>query len=743
VDDHNPNRSAGLSPEEKLLPGETLAEPSPEGQAAALAQHEARKQATIAENKRRKAAAGVAPGKIMFLALDGSIAEARTAAEVAAAWAARGKPQVQPQPTLAESARRYAQFGIRVFPVAPRDKTPLVRWKDLATADVAQVERWWRQWPSANIGWAIPDEIVVLDVDVRWGADLSKEDDLRALEARAKLSGDAPDECGASVITGGGGRHEFYLLPDDLTGKVRNSAGSLGHGLDIRAAGGYVVLPPSIHASGHAYAWEGRGLEALTLAPDWLAAKLRAQTAPAPRVEARQAADDELPEIPEGQRDVTLTRFAGKMRRSGLAEDEILAALLAMNENRCKPPKDDADVRRIAASIARYKVGETPVSALAARRLRFTDLTQVQPQQIEWLWEPYIPFGKVTMVFGDGGVGKSTLMMAIAAHLSRGEALPKYGRLEEAIGDDGSFLAVPQGAAVNTLYLGTENGLADWMVPRLRALGADLTHIRAVSVEETLADGTSIPGTFTLADVEGVKEMLRHRFADGNPARLLIIDPITQFLTVNAEGRAIDFHRTDCVRPVLASLGSLAEEYRVAVVYINHLNKKAGTAASSRAMGSADLRNFPRSALLVTGDPTNPRDLMDPDAPTYFLVHHDKVAWKQGPTIRGKITDADGLEFLEPIGATGDETLGLAEQQRARAPQLRAASEFEGVIERLRQYLHDGAKPAEEIYDWARENDITKGTLRRAKKVLGVGVFRQGDKWWWGDEAPEPVQGGF
>jgi hypothetical protein len=194
---------------------------------------------------------------------------------------------------------------------------------------------------------------------------------------------------------------------------------------------------------------------------------------------------------------------------------------------------------------------------------------------------------------------------------------------------------------------------------------------------------------------------------------------------------------------VLASLGSLAEDYGVAVVYINHINKKAGTAASSRAMGSADLRNFPRSALLVTGDPTNPRDLMDPNAPTYFLVHHDKVAWKQGPTIRGRITDADGLEFLEPIGATGDETLSLAEQQRARAPQLRAASELDDAIERLRQYLQGGAKPAEEVLDWARADGIAERTLRRAKRELRVGTFKQGEKWWWGDQPPEPVPEGF
>jgi hypothetical protein len=242
---------------------------------------------------------------------------------------------------LLPAALWYADQGYPVFPCAPGRKTPLTEHGLLdATTDVEQIEAWWSQSPGANLGLRT-DGLVVIDVD---GADnpwLQDQPERLAQLASAPTS-----------LTPHGGRQHMFRQPDGR--HWRNTTGQLAPCVDTRANGGYVVVAPSVVA-GVAYRWlDGLDLpapEKLDRPPDWLVALLDRMV---PRDAATSTAPASETAIPAGQRNATLARLAGAMRRVGMSQTEILAALVRVNIERCHPPLHQREVERVAASIARY-----------------------------------------------------------------------------------------------------------------------------------------------------------------------------------------------------------------------------------------------------------------------------------------------------------------------------------------------------------------------------------------------------
>lgn len=203
-----------------------------------------------------------------------------------------------------------------------------------ATTDRAKIRDWWRRWPNANIGIATGEVsgLVVLDVDPRNGGNST----LRELEADKRV----PRTLVAR--TGGGGRH-FYCQYPDATINFK-----LGRGIDVKADGGFVVAAPSVHVSGNVYTWLKRPSPDLELKrlPNWA---LYANGS-APKENARRPNDV----LRNGERNVGLASYAGRLRRAGAGEPEIVAALLVHNRMYCEPPLDEPEVRSIARSISRY-----------------------------------------------------------------------------------------------------------------------------------------------------------------------------------------------------------------------------------------------------------------------------------------------------------------------------------------------------------------------------------------------------
>lgn len=266
---------------------------------------------------------------------------------------------------LGRSALMYAaQYGWRVFPLHSVDngactcgdpkctgtkpgKHPRTPKGCLdATTDTGVIRAWWERWPDANVGIATGGGLVVIDVDPRHGGDDGLVDLRRAL-------GELPDtvEC----LTGSGGRHIYVTVAEGVT--VRNSAGVLAPGVDIRGEGGYVVAAPSVHTSGRSYAWEASSrpdeVEVAPMPAAWLEAIAK-------RPKLRVIAGGSGEAIVEGGRNETLFKRAASMRAAGFEEPAILAAILAENETRCSPPLDPAEVKGIVSSVCRYAPGLSP-----------------------------------------------------------------------------------------------------------------------------------------------------------------------------------------------------------------------------------------------------------------------------------------------------------------------------------------------------------------------------------------------
>jgi len=230
--------------------------------------------------------------------------------------------------------------GMAVLPCYAGSKKPATPhgYKD-ATRDAATIENWWKADPNYNVAIATgePSGVFVLDVD---GVD--GEAALRKLE-------DKYGKLPASVesITGGGGRHVILRMPDC---GLRSSVRKFGDHLDIRANGGFAVMPPSIHETGRRYCWSVDSASTFADAPAWLVtlATNGSNGNGAPKDWPAMFAAD----VAEGARDDTLTRFAGHLLRRYVAPQVVLELLQCWNVTRCAPPLPPDDVYRIVNSIA-------------------------------------------------------------------------------------------------------------------------------------------------------------------------------------------------------------------------------------------------------------------------------------------------------------------------------------------------------------------------------------------------------
>jgi hypothetical protein len=226
-----------------------------------------------------------------------------------------------------------------------------------ASTEAALITRWWATWPDANVGIAMggPARLAALDIDGPAGE--------ASLQELVRQHGELPATLESRT---GNGRHLLFAFPEGLT--IGPSVGKLGDGIDIRGQGSYIVAPPSLHARGRLYQWECE--RPIACWPEWLT---RILDTPRPRSHSE---DDDEGKIPEGRRNDALTSLAGKLRWSGLKQPEMLAALDVVNKLRCEPPLADAEVSRVAASVASYPPGDRGSTA-GQRESAATRLIQI------------------------------------------------------------------------------------------------------------------------------------------------------------------------------------------------------------------------------------------------------------------------------------------------------------------------------------------------------------------------------
>jgi hypothetical protein len=248
-------------------------------------------------------------------------------------------------PVLSE-ALRLARLGYAVFPCRPGRKEPATTHGVLdATTDEATIRTWWARWPSANLALATGRGLVVIDVDpgAAWPTQSERESIRQLLPPLAR--------------TPRGGWHIYFHVPDGRA--WRNSASRLAEHVDVRAEGGYVLVSPSRTQHGQ-YVWVRPllPLSELPEPPEWLIAaldRIARPVAPGNRDTANTGSTWQV--FFEGQRNCGLASLAGALRRRGLTQAEIEAALLVANRERCVPPLPETEVLRIARSISRYPPG--------------------------------------------------------------------------------------------------------------------------------------------------------------------------------------------------------------------------------------------------------------------------------------------------------------------------------------------------------------------------------------------------
>lgn len=324
--------------------------------------------------------------------------------------------------TKAEAALIYASWGWHVLPVVPGGKIPATQHGvNDATTNPEQITKWWAQNPEANIGIAAGAKsgIVVFDIDPRNGGDASWIDWTRE-------HGCVPE--GAMQMTAGGGEHHIA----QYTEEIRSC--KLREGIDLLADGRYFVAYPST-IEGRRYEWEASSDPFDAVGPfeipsRWLEAyrQLRKPT------ERPVAAGGLI----QGSRNNGLTALGGAMRRYGMTEAEIFAALSIANETRCEIPLPSSELAQIVRSVARYEP-ESDVAASAAigsdaadailsavkagtQEYYFTRATSFldQPAPLKWVIKGWLAQGSVAMVFGDSGSGKTFFTLDMACRIAAG-----------------------------------------------------------------------------------------------------------------------------------------------------------------------------------------------------------------------------------------------------------------------------------------------------------------------------------
>jgi len=334
----------------------------------------------------------------------------------------------QLEPLTLKTALRYAAMGWPVLPLVPNRKVPATaHGVHDATTDAEQIKRWWTENPTYNVGIAAGKEsgLVVFDVDPRNGG-LDGWDDWK------KLAG--PHEDGATQLTAGGGYHYLALYDPAIT------SCKLEQGVDLLSDGKYFVAYPST-INGKRYEWEGsddplEGVAPFRIPQPWLDQYLN-------RSKKKISTDAELI---KGNRNDGLTAVAGAMRRHGLGEREILAALEVSNETRCDPPLPASEVARIARSVARYApeedtaadvaLGSQVAEALLAKSLPppandwivKADDFSAQPAAINWWVKMWVQKQALMMVHGPSGGGKTFVVLDWLLHIAAGR--PEWAGLK-------------------------------------------------------------------------------------------------------------------------------------------------------------------------------------------------------------------------------------------------------------------------------------------------------------------------
>jgi DNA polymerase III delta prime subunit len=582
-----------------------------------------------------------------------------------------------------EAALEYLAKGFSIIPIKPREKIAAILWKEFQSRKATRKEiRSWFLGTDYNIGivtGAISD-IDVIDFDTPEAWDYGKKN--------------FPP--GPTVKTARG--YQIYYKHRPGVGNFQKRPDLPG--IDLRADGGYVIAPPSIHPSGAVYGWLGHGLDGKSLRD--LPEEILKQPSFAPIKPIHEP-------VFEGSRHDQLVKVCGSLFRDKCTLRDVMEYAEYWNSKN-SPPLPERELRQNVEDIYnRYWKGKDKENAPLDGQIKVVTLADVDPVAIDWIWNKWLAAGKVHIIAGPSGTGKTTIALALAATLS----IP--GRWPDGTLADGGEVLIWSG----------EDDPADTIRPRLTAMNADLSRIHMIDGVLDLEGKhrSFVPST----DMPMLEQIM-----DKKPIRLLIIDPIVSAV-------AGDSHKNADVRQSLQPLVDLGMKYRCAIFGITHFTKgTSGRDPLERVTGSLAFGALARLIFTSVKLPDEDGQMgarlfaraksnIGPDGGgfKYYLTPVDlSVLGKVGtPSII-----ATRLEWGEEVLGEARELIGMAE---ANDDQRNAASD---AVEWLRDFLSDGSKNAQKTQDAAKAAGISNWALNKAKQKLKITPKKAGfvSGWEWG-----------
>jgi AAA domain/Bifunctional DNA primase/polymerase, N-terminal len=610
-----------------------------------------------------------------------------------------------------DAALALAGRGLRIFPANP-DKTPRVTaWEQAATNSPFAVGVKWEAAPDSLPALPVGAHgLLVIDADRKTGG----ADGVTAFNSLCAERG--IDQSHFFVVETPNRGFHFYFRTDAPYG---NSRGSLPDGVDVRGVGGYVIGPGATLPDGRSYRHVYGSWDAIPALPDALASLLREKrppTTPAPassvdaslftdreRKYAAAALSDEVVKLRgmgEGSgRNQALNDAAFKMAtmKGWICLNKVSAALWEASMINGYRTQDGERVARDTLMSGLTAGSEKPRPLLDSsetakpsgkRSVTLIQGSRIVEMPITWLWDGYLPSGKLTLLAGAGGTGKSTIAFNLAATITNGGLWP-----------DGSHCK----AAGNVLIWSSEDDPADTIKPRLMAVGANDSRYGVIS---GTVDERGVPDSFDAArDIESLREAVSR--IDG--ISLLIIDPIVTAVTG-------DMHKANDVRRSLQPIIDFAAECDCAVLGITHFAKgTAGKNSAERVIGSQAFAAQARMVLVAAKEEESNRRVftraksnnsIDTGGYSYTI---EALTLNQGivatRVVWGEALEGSSRSILAEVeGETNDET-----------SQLGIAKQF------LIRHLANGPAPSKELMEHAREGiGVSANTLRKAQKDLGI-----------------------
>lgn len=656
-----------------------------------------------------------------------------------------------PAAPFAEHALGYRQAGWPVLPLAPGSKGPPpdgYTGRTGVDASEPDVWSWTEDRPHANIALRMPPGVIGIDVD-HYG-DKHGLDTLIDLVAEC---GPLPPAPWSSARDDGASGIRYFRVPDGY-----QSIGRLAGIEFIQRHHRYAVAPPSVHPEGMVYRWhaaDGTELDTVPrvdelpeLPQAWLsrladdhrgdtaktslsgpeadAAFERLVTPGEPCRCAREALGAILGELHGGSsRHDTMCAAQVRLLRLGEQGHPGIGAAVQTLENAFRAAIgndrvaiDEEWSRGLAGAIELITSNPRPGSGcLDGTALELTSTSETDPhggqapsgdlvtlstvraEDVTWLWPGRLPAGKLALVDGDPSLGKSTLGLDLAAHVSTGRSWP-----------DGTDC--PAGDVV---LMSAEDGIADTIRPRLDAAGANSERVHAfTSVTARGEDGTTHSRPPTLADVDSL-----HGVVTRTHARLLIVDVLMAYLP----GK-VDSHRDQDVRGVLHKLAELANDTGCAVLLLRHLNKTSGGSALYRGGGSIGIVGAARAGFLVAPDPD------DESGKTLVLACMKQNLAPMPDSLNYRLETAAGTHVAR-VAWSGQSSHGASDLLSTADAEDR--SERDEAVEWLKSYLADqgGTARAGDVIKAAGKDGIAKTTLTRARQRAGVTSDKDGMRGGW------------